>query len=93
MACKIVKTSDDETIFNVKFSCFNFLDKIKYEFENLKRLNNENIVRVHELYIDVVKGKIYTVMELVNGGEMFENIKNSGSYTEETAKLLFTQIL
>ena len=55
--------------------------KIKYEFENLKRLNHENIVCVHELYIDVVKGKIYTVMELVNGGEMFETIKNSGSYT------------
>ena len=41
-------------------------------------------------------------MELVNGGEMFETIKNSGSYSgkiivliidlnlEETAKLLFT---
>lgn len=28
-----------------------------------------------------MKGKIYTVMELVNGGEMFETIKNSGSYT------------
>ena len=55
--------------------------KLKYEFENLKRLNHENIVGVHELYIDVVKGKIYTVMELVNGGEMFETIKNSGSYT------------
>lgn len=55
--------------------------KIKYEFENLKRLNHENIVRVQELYIDVLKGKIYTVMELVNGGEMFETIKNSGSYT------------
>jgi len=55
--------------------------QIKYEFENLKRLNHENIVRVHELYIDVVKGKIYTVMELVNCGEIFETIKNSGSYT------------
>ena len=83
MACKIVKTSDDETIFNVKKKKRNtyFFIKIKYEFENLKRLNHENIVRVQELYIDVLKGKIYTVMELVNGGEMFETIKNSGSYT------------
>ena len=51
-------------------------------------MNHENIVRVHELYIDVVKGKIYTVMELVNGGEMFETIKNSGSYTGRMGRIL-----
>ena len=43
-------------------------------------MNHENIVKVNELYIDIMKGKIYTIMEFVNGGEMFDTIKNSGSY-------------
>ena len=56
---------------------------------NLRKLNHENIVKVYELYIDIQKGKIFTVMELVNGGEMFEIIKDSGSYSGKQYFFIF----
>ena len=48
--------------------------KIKYEFQNLKKLNHKNIVKVKKLFIDSHLGKIYTIMEYVNAPEMFEAI-------------------
>lgn len=51
------------------------------EFENLKELDHPNIVRVFEVYIDQLKGKVYSIMELINGKEMFEVIHDMGHYT------------
>ena len=48
--------------------------KIKYEFQNLRKLKHKNIVKVKKLFIDSHLGKIYTIMEFVNAPEMFEAI-------------------
>ena len=40
-AAKIVRTSDEETIFNIKF-----------EFEHLKNIKHKYIIDVYELLID-----------------------------------------
>ena len=41
------------------------------------------------MLIDNVNRKIYTVMELVEGMEMFEVLTNAGCYTEKQARSLF----
>jgi len=72
------------------------------------KLDHCNIVKVFELYIDESKGRIYSIMELINSSEMFEVIKSYGSYSgkiivkiivktiikiEEIASKIFKQIL
>lgn len=59
----------------------------------MKNLKHPNIVEVYELYIDEYRGNVYIVMEMIEGQEMFEVIKQLGSYNESTAKGLFKQIL
>ncbi|XP_065359391.1 calcium/calmodulin-dependent protein kinase type 1 [Calliphora vicina] len=55
------------------------------------RLTHPNIVQLYETYED--KSKIYLVMELVTGGELFDRIVEKGSYTEKDASDLIRQIL
>lgn len=66
-------------IYYKKFDMFNC--QIKKEFQNIVKLNHPNIVKVLELYIDPLEGKIYSVMEFVEASEMFEAIKLFGSYS------------
>jgi len=56
---------------------------------NLKFLEHPNIVKVYELYIDEVSQKIYSVMELVEGKEMFLHLHEKGKYTEDYARAKF----
>jgi serine/threonine protein kinase len=63
------------------------------EFKNHKRLNHKNIIKVHELYIDYITKKAYTVMELTECQEMLEVIKDLGHYSEAFASGIFKQVL
>ncbi|XP_020809864.1 calcium/calmodulin-dependent protein kinase type 1 isoform X1 [Drosophila serrata] len=58
---------------------------------NGRRLTHPNIVQLLETYED--KSKVYLVMELVTGGELFDRIVEKGSYTEKDASHLIRQIL
>ncbi|CAD8174500.1 unnamed protein product [Paramecium octaurelia] len=86
-AVKIVQTQDDEIIRNMIL-----------EFKSMFKLQHENIVKVHKLYVDFNNGfqsesKAYVVMELIKGKEMFEVINELGHYSESDAKELFKQLL
>ncbi|CAD8170348.1 unnamed protein product [Paramecium pentaurelia] len=86
-AVKIVQTQDDEIIRNMIL-----------EFKSMFKLQHENIVKVHKLYVDFNNGfqsesKAYVVMELIKGKEMFEVINELGHYSESDAKELFQQLL
>lgn len=50
-----------------------------------------NIVQLLETYED--KSKVYLIMELVTGGELFDRIVEKGSYTEKDASNLIRQVL
>ena len=63
------------------FSYIYSLLKIKNEFLHHRLLDHPNIVKVFELYIDSLKGTIYSVMELVRSKEMFEVIHELGHYS------------
>jgi len=61
------------------------------EMEILQKVHHPNIIALKEM-IDT-KDKIYFVMELVTGGELFDRIVEKGSYSEEDAKELVRKIV
>ncbi|GFV88007.1 hypothetical protein TNCV_3241571 [Trichonephila clavipes] len=66
-------------------------DSLENEIKVLRRLKHPNIVQLVETFED--KNKVYLVMELVTGGELFDRIVEKGSYTEKDASHLIRQIL
>ncbi|XP_031624983.1 calcium/calmodulin-dependent protein kinase type 1 isoform X2 [Contarinia nasturtii] len=66
-------------------------DSLENEIRVLRRLTHPNIVQLLETYED--KNKVYLVMELVTGGELFDRIVEKGSYTEKDASGLIRQVL
>ncbi|KAL6257949.1 hypothetical protein P5V15_011547 [Pogonomyrmex californicus] len=66
-------------------------DSLENEIKVLRRLTHPNIVQLLETYED--KHKVYLVMELVTGGELFDRIVEKGSYTEKDASGLIRQVL
>ncbi|CAG0915247.1 unnamed protein product [Notodromas monacha] len=66
-------------------------DSLENEIQVLRRLRHPNIVQLVETFED--KNKVYLVMELVTGGELFDRIVEKGSYTEKDAADLMRQVL
>ncbi|XP_031832192.1 calcium/calmodulin-dependent protein kinase I isoform X2 [Nomia melanderi] len=66
-------------------------DSLENEIKVLRRLTHPNIVQLLETFED--KHKVYLIMELVTGGELFDRIVEKGSYTEKDASGLIRQIL
>ncbi|KRT80364.1 protein kinase [Oryctes borbonicus] len=66
-------------------------DSLENEIKVLRRLTHPNIVQLLETFED--KYKVYLVMELVTGGELFDRIVEKGSYTEKDASDLIRQVL
>ncbi|KAK8753818.1 hypothetical protein OTU49_001775 [Cherax quadricarinatus] len=66
-------------------------DSLENEIKVLRRLTHPNIVQLLETFED--KQKVYLVMELVTGGELFDRIVEKGSYTEKDAADLIRQVL
>jgi calcium/calmodulin-dependent protein kinase I len=61
------------------------------EVDILQRIKHPNIIALEEV-IDTPQ-KLYLVLELVTGGELFDRIVERGSYTENDASALVGQIL
>ncbi|XP_017771202.1 PREDICTED: calcium/calmodulin-dependent protein kinase type 1 [Nicrophorus vespilloides] len=66
-------------------------DSLENEIKVLRRLKHPNIVQLLETFED--KSKVYLIMELVMGGELFDRIVEKGSYTEKDAADLIRQVL
>ncbi|XP_043258225.1 serine/threonine-protein kinase Chk2-like isoform X1 [Colletes gigas] len=66
-------------------------EKIMNEVKILKALKHPCIIRLEEI-VDSQKA-VYIVLELMEGGELFERIKNRGRLSEKTAKLIFYQVV
>ncbi|CAG0886420.1 unnamed protein product [Darwinula stevensoni] len=66
-------------------------DSLENEIQVLRRLRHPNIVRLVETFED--RSRVYLVMELVTGGELFDRIVEKGSYTEKDAADLIRQVL
>lgn len=98
-AVKIVNTGGDEELellvrdsIEWTFS-HNILQKIKREFTHRRAIHHKNVVSVYKLYVDRLKNKIYTVMELVKGSEMLEFISRKGHYSGINSILIILILL
>ncbi|RKO99416.1 hypothetical protein CXG81DRAFT_30214 [Caulochytrium protostelioides] len=64
---------------------------IDTEIKILQQVRHDNIIQLHELYKE--ENRIYLVMELVTGGELFDDIVGRGKYGERDAANLVHKIL
>jgi len=64
---------------------------LKMEVDILKKVNHPNIIALKELFD--TPDKLYLIMELVTGGELFDKIVEKGSYTETEASQLVRKIV
>jgi calcium/calmodulin-dependent protein kinase I len=64
---------------------------IETEVRILQRMNHPNIVKLYEKFD--FGNKIYLIMELVTGGELFDEIVGRGSFPESEAAVVVAKIL
>ena len=64
---------------------------LRAEVEILRSINHPNIVRLFEVYES--PSRIYIVMELFTGGELFDRIVGLGKYSEEDARYFTFKLL
>ena len=66
-------------------------DRLDREITIMKKVDHPNIVRVHEIYEDSFN--VYLVMELCEGGELYDRMTRLGRLTEKQAADTFSQML
>ncbi|KAK1312187.1 CBL-interacting serine/threonine-protein kinase 14 [Acorus calamus] len=64
---------------------------VEREISVMRRLRHPNIVRLHSVLAS--KSKIYFVVDLAKGGELFSRISKSGRLTEDLARRYFQQLI
>ena len=75
-----------------KFDSRQAVEDVRREVLIMKQLRNmENVVEIQDAFED--KKYVYIVMELCEGGELFDRIIKKGKYTEKDAAVLVRQML
>ena len=93
----VTQRDDDQTTVSVSNSentkCFlEQKEKFKKEARRLRKLNNEHIVKVHDLFEE--NGTAYYVMDYVDGENLAERLERTGKpLTEQEVRQLLPQIL
>jgi calcium-dependent protein kinase len=85
------KSGQVRAIKIVSKSMIKFLPKFRQEISIMKSLEHPNIIRLYETYEDAAF--IYLVMELAEGGELFDQIINQGFFTEVAAAKSVKQMI
>lgn len=65
--------------------------QIKREISTMKLIRHPNVIRMYEVMAS--RTKIYIVMELVTGGELFDKIASHGRLKEDDARKYFQQLI
>ncbi|XP_031850390.1 ovarian-specific serine/threonine-protein kinase Lok isoform X1 [Nomia melanderi] len=76
---------------NEQKNSLNDPEKIMNEVKILKALKHPCIIRMEEI-VDNPRA-VYIVLELMEGGELFERIKSKGRLSEKFAKIIFYQVV
>ncbi|KAL4463768.1 hypothetical protein ABPG72_022822 [Tetrahymena utriculariae] len=66
-------------------------ERFKREIEIMRTLDHPNIIKLYETFED--DRNIYLVMEVCEGGELFDRIIEKGRFTEIEARSIFSQIM
>ena len=83
-ACKVI----DKKHVEVKFS--GLLDQFFTEIKILQTLNHPNIIRLEDTY--ETSERIYMVMEMMVGGELFDYVVEKGTLSEEEASTIVRKV-
>ena len=75
-AVKIMRNHDEERLLAAK-----------NEYDLLKKIKHEHVVKVKSFY--PTEREIYTVMEYIEGQELFDRISEIDKYDENVARNLF----
>lgn len=67
------------------------LETLTEEVDILEKIDHMHIVKLYDIY--ETKDNLYMVMELLRGGELFDNIVQKGTYSEKEAAEVMRQIL
>ncbi|CAL5411705.1 unnamed protein product [Camellia sinensis] len=81
-----IKILDKEKILKHKM-----IAQIKREISTMKLIRHPNVIRIYEVMAS--KTKIYIVLELVTGGELFDKIASKGRLKEDEARKYFQQLI
>jgi len=65
--------------------------RLQTEVAILKKVNHANIVGLKDLF--ETSDKLYLVMELITGGELFDKIVERGQYSEKDASIIVKKML
>ncbi|CAG9326269.1 CIPK3 [Blepharisma stoltei] len=69
----------------------NLIENLRQEIHIMKHIRHPNIVKLYEVLSS--HSKIYLVLELVTGGELFDKIKECGPLPETQVRNYFQQII
>ena len=83
-ACKIVDKLDIDPKYQ------NMMDQFYTEIKTLRSLQHPNIIQLYDVYI--TEDKIYIIMELMVGGELFDYVVQKGTLTEEEASRIVRMV-
>jgi serine/threonine protein kinase len=81
-----MKVLDKATILNHRM-----LQQIKKEISIMKIVRHPNIVRLNEVLAG--QTKIYIILELMTGGELFDKVARQGKLRENEARKYFQQLI
>lgn len=66
-------------------------NQIKREISIMKMVHHKHVIAVKDVFATVTK--IFIVLELVEGGELFDKVVAAGKFNEEQARFYFRQII
>ena len=89
VCCRVVTIAD----VAVKITPTSVVRSACKEVTALTRLNNAHIVQLLGVQVDMAKERVYMVMELCHGGELFDRIAECGGLVENEARRYFVQIV
>lgn len=84
-ACKVI----DCRLMEERFQ--GMLGQFQTEIQALQELRHDGIIRLFDVYI-VPGDKIYIIMELMEGGELFDYVVQKGTLTEEEASKIVRKV-
>ncbi|KAH7519429.1 hypothetical protein FEM48_Zijuj08G0035100 [Ziziphus jujuba var. spinosa] len=84
--CVALKILDRHQVLRHKM-----VEQIKREISTMKLIKHPNVVNLFEVMAS--KTKIYIVLELVDGGELFDKIARRGRLKEDEARSYFHQLI
>ena len=83
-ACKII----DKRHIEQKFK--HMMDQFQTEVDALRSLHHPNIISLLDVYM--TQDKIYIIMELMEGGELFDYVVQKGALNEEEASKIVRMV-